>query len=93
MEIAECSPSSIERFKAAIPPSELQQRFSILVESMDGLRKVQRDSERQTDQLFQSLIRKAFRGGLSIRDDPSKTLGPQGAAHNEPKTLDDYPGS
>jgi hypothetical protein len=47
----------------------------------------------EVNELFNALMHKAFKGGLAIRDDLPKALGPQDAAHSEPEMLDDCSGS
>ena len=50
----------ISEFKIPIPPLPLQTRFAELVERHDRLRAVQRESLRQAEHLFQSLLHLAF---------------------------------
>jgi type I restriction enzyme S subunit len=46
-----------------VPPLSLQKRFAELVSRHERLRSVQRESLRQADHLFQSLLDRAFNGG------------------------------
>jgi type I restriction enzyme S subunit len=47
-----------------VPPLPLQQQFAKLVTRHERLRTVQRESLRQAEHLFQSLLHRAFSGGL-----------------------------
>ncbi len=47
-----------------LPPISLQQQFAALVEKVEVMRAKQRESERELEQLFQSLMQRAFRGEL-----------------------------
>ncbi len=52
--------SKLEELVLIKPPLPLQQHFAALVERVDGLRSVQRESLRQSEHLFASLLHKAF---------------------------------
>jgi type I restriction enzyme S subunit len=54
----------IKRFGVIVPPNPKQQRFAALVEKVDLLRVKQRQSGRELENLFQSLMQRAFRGEL-----------------------------
>lgn len=47
-----------------LPPLSLQQKFAQIVQKTERLRAQQRESERQAEHLFQSLLHRAFRGEL-----------------------------
>lgn len=47
-----------------VPPIEEQQKFAALVEKVEGLRGKQRESEKELENLFQSLMQRAFKGEL-----------------------------
>lgn len=47
-----------------VPPLEIQERFSRLVERYDRLRAQQREALRQAEHLFQGLLQAAFRGEI-----------------------------
>jgi len=48
--------------RCPVPPRPLQQKFAVLVERVERLRAVQRESLRQADHLFASLLHHAFAG-------------------------------
>jgi len=50
----------IKKFKIPLPPPPLQQKFAALVEQVERLRTKQRESERELDNLFQSLMQRYF---------------------------------
>lgn len=47
-----------------VPPLSEQQKFAALVEKVEALRARQRQSEKELDTLFQSLMQRAFKGEL-----------------------------
>ena len=47
-----------------VPPIHLQRRFALLAEQHERLRAAQRESLRQAEHLFQSLLNRAFTVGL-----------------------------
>lgn len=47
-----------------LPPLPLQQKFAQIVQKTERLRTQQRESERQAEHLFQSLLDRAFRGEI-----------------------------
>jgi type I restriction enzyme S subunit len=49
-----------------VPPLSEQQRFAALVEKVESLRAKQRESEKELEELFQSLMQRAFRGELVL---------------------------
>ncbi|MFM7855070.1 MAG: restriction endonuclease subunit S, partial [Flammeovirgaceae bacterium] len=52
--------AQIKSFKVPLPPLPLQQKFAALVEQVERLRTKQRESERELENLFQSLMQKYF---------------------------------
>jgi len=56
--------SRLEEIALIKPPQSLQQRFAALVERHERLRATQREALRQADHLFQSLLQRAFTGGV-----------------------------
>jgi type I restriction enzyme S subunit len=57
----------LERIEMICPPLSDQQKFAALVEKVESLRAKQRESERELEELFNSLMQRAFRGEL-VRD-------------------------
>jgi type I restriction enzyme S subunit len=58
------SPTLLKEFPVLIPPLPLQQKFTQIVQNYERLRAQQRESARQAEHLFQSLLHSAFRGEL-----------------------------
>lgn len=54
----------IEEAQILLPTLKEQQKFAALVEKVERLRVKQRDSERELENLFQSLMQRAFKGEL-----------------------------
>ena len=54
----------VRAFQIHLPPLPEQQKFAPLVEKVEELRGKQRESERELENLFQSLMQRAFRGEL-----------------------------
>lgn len=54
------SQEALEELPCPLPPLPLQQKFAALVERVERLRAVQRESLRQADHLFASLLHHAF---------------------------------
>ena len=52
----------IKGLRIPVPPLLLQQRFADLVRGHERLRAAQRESLRQAEHLFQSLLHRAFDG-------------------------------
>jgi len=50
--------------KVPLPPIELQQKFSKIVEQVEKLKEKQQKSKEKIDEIFDSLMQKAFRGEL-----------------------------
>ena len=53
----------IKGLRIPLPPLSLQQRFAYLVREHERLRAMQRESLRQAEHLFQSLLQRAFGAG------------------------------
>jgi len=62
--IAHFTAEKFREFKVLVPPLREQQKFAALVEKVDLLRAKQRESEKELDNLFNSLMQRAFRGEL-----------------------------
>ncbi|MEH1890586.1 MAG: restriction endonuclease subunit S [Nostoc sp.] len=58
----------IEELLCPIPPLPLQEKFARIVQKFERLRTQQRESERQAEHLFQTLLHRAFRGELTSSD-------------------------
>lgn len=58
------SPTLLKEFPIYIPPLSEQQKFAELVEKVDVLRTKQRQSEQELENLFNSLMQRAFNGKL-----------------------------
>lgn len=58
------STGTVKRLPVALPPLPLQQKFAQVVQKYERLRAQQRESARQGEHLFQSLLHRAFRGEL-----------------------------
>lgn len=56
--------SSIKSFKILLPPLALQQEFSKLVEDIEAEKARQAESRKKLDELFDSLMQRAFTGEL-----------------------------
>lgn len=52
-------------FKIIVPPLPLQEKFAQIVQKYEQLRTQQRESDRQAEHLFQTLLHRAFRGDLT----------------------------
>lgn len=55
----------IKLIQVPLPPLPLQQKFAQIVQKYERLRAQQRESARQGEHLFQSLLHRAFRGELN----------------------------
>jgi len=51
-----------------VPPLTLQEKFAQIVQKFERLRSQQRESERQAEHLFQTLLHRAFQGELTSSD-------------------------
>ncbi len=54
----------VKQVRIIVPPFSLQQKFAALVEKVEALRVKQRASEMELENLFQSLMQRAFKGDL-----------------------------
>jgi type I restriction enzyme S subunit len=54
----------MKNIKIPVPPITLQQKFAELVQKVEKLKEKQRDSEKELDNLFNSLMQRAFRGEI-----------------------------
>jgi len=55
----------LRNFNIPLPPFELQQEFAALVQKVDALKSKQQESAKELDNLFNSLMQRAFKGELS----------------------------
>lgn len=58
------SPKAIENFKVYSPPLDLQNQFADIVQHVEDLKSYQSESNQQIDNLFNTLMQKAFKGEL-----------------------------
>jgi type I restriction enzyme S subunit len=58
------SPTLLKEFPIYIPNISKQNKFVALVEKVESLRAKQRESERELDNIFNSLMQRAFRGEM-----------------------------
>jgi len=58
------SPTLLKEFPIYFPPLSLQQQFAEIVNKTEALKEKQKQSEQELENLFQSLMQKAFKGGL-----------------------------
>ena len=56
--------AGIETLPCPLPPLPLQEQFAAIVRRVEHLRAQQRESERQAEHLFQTLLHRAFAGGV-----------------------------
>jgi len=56
--------TTAQNIKIILPPKEEQQKFADLVQKIEALKTKQRQSEQELNNLFNSLMQKAFRGEL-----------------------------
>ncbi|MFN8321250.1 MAG: restriction endonuclease subunit S [Chitinophagales bacterium] len=54
------SPKTLETFQIILPPLPLQKKFATLVEQVEQLQVKQRESEKELENLFQSLMQRYF---------------------------------
>jgi type I restriction enzyme, S subunit len=59
------SPKDIQEFEIILPPIELQNEFSKIVESIELMKNYQKQSKEQIENLFNNLMQKVFRGELA----------------------------
>ena len=60
----EISKKMIENLQIPLPPLPLQQKFASIVEHVEKLKEKQAESRQEINQLFDSLMQKAFKGEL-----------------------------
>lgn len=58
------SNSDVKSFKIPLPPIELQEKFASIVEHVERLKEKQKKSKEDLDEIFNSLMQKAFNGEL-----------------------------
>ncbi|MBU4300370.1 restriction endonuclease subunit S, partial [archaeon] len=58
------SPRELELFEIISPPIELQQKFASIVEKVEAMRASQKSSKQEIENLFNTLMQKAFNGEL-----------------------------
>jgi len=58
------NPSNLRKISIPIPPVRLQETFTEIIRKFDHVRHQLRESTRQADHLFQTLLHRAFRGEL-----------------------------
>lgn len=56
--------SFIKNLRIILPPPQIQQQFAEIVKKTEGLKEKQKQSEQELENLFQSLMQKAFKGEL-----------------------------
>ena len=54
----------LRSIKIPLPPISLQQKFSSIVEHVEKLKEKQKESKKNVDEMFNSLMQKAFKGEL-----------------------------
>lgn len=62
--IAHLNCHNVKDIVIPLPPIGVQNEFAALVEKVEGLREKQRESKQQLENLFNSLMQRAFRGEL-----------------------------
>ena len=58
------SPTLLKEFPIYFPPLSLQKQFAEIINKTDALKEKQKQSEQELENLFQSLMQKAFKGEL-----------------------------
>lgn len=58
------SKKNFQNLSVNIPPIELQEKFASIVKEIEKLKEQQKDSKKNLDELFDSLVKKAFAGEL-----------------------------
>ena len=58
------SPKDLENFKIPLPPLPLQQKFSKIVKQVESMKENVKKTKQNSEELFDSLMKKAFRGEL-----------------------------
>jgi type I restriction enzyme, S subunit len=62
--------ANLSRIPISVPPIHEQQKFTALVEKVESLRAKQRESEKELENLFNSLMQRAFKGELEFTSEP-----------------------
>ncbi len=60
----EISKSGVSKIKIPLPPISLQQKFASIVEKVEKIKEKQKGSKEQIEELFNSLMQRAFKGEL-----------------------------
>ncbi|MEN6553205.1 MAG: restriction endonuclease subunit S [Methanobacterium sp.] len=63
--IASINSTQLKKFPVIIPPIELQNQFAEIVQQVETLKSHQSQSKQQIDNLFNTLMQKAFKGELT----------------------------
>jgi type I restriction enzyme S subunit len=58
--------NGLKKIDILVPPIELQQKFVQIVEKVESMRQKQLQSQQQTNNLFNALMQKAFKGELTL---------------------------
>ncbi|MEH2283052.1 MAG: restriction endonuclease subunit S [Nostoc sp.] len=66
--------TKLKTIKLPLPSLSLQQKFAQIVQKFERLRTQQRESDRQAEHLFQTLLYRAFRGELTSSDFNDETV-------------------
>ena len=66
---ANISPTLLREFKLMVPPIDMQKDFGKIYDKAEKLKYKLKESERQSEMLFQSLLYRAFSGELSKKDE------------------------
>jgi len=62
--IATINSTQLKNFPVLVPPFELQSKFEFIVEKIEAMRQSQNQSKQQIEDLFSTLMQKAFRGEI-----------------------------
>lgn len=68
--IAHLNCNNVKEIGIPLPSIEIQNEFAALVEKVESLRAKQRESEKELENLFNSLMARAFRGELDFTSSP-----------------------
>jgi len=61
-----------KNFKVILPPLSLQQIFAEIINKTEALKEKQKQSELELENLFQSLMQKAFKGEFYLPNSPER---------------------
>ncbi len=64
--IATINSTQLKNFPVFVPPIELQQKFTSVVEKVESMRKNQNKSKQHIEDLFNTMMQKAFKGELWV---------------------------